>query len=258
VWPMDDREPYRLLPYRSLARIWGCTTEAAQERVRRNKWPKQPGNGREVLIRVPLAVLEDVAHDPEPSPTDLRQSIKAQREAEVQALRDRADAAEAAAKVAQQEALEAKALAKEAGNQVAELRVDLAKASGEVAGLNRALVIAEEAARRADDGRRDAVAGAAALQAALAAVQAEASAQKERAGLALGELEGMKLATKHQHDELAQMRREVAEAHNRAVAAEQEALEATKLREGAEVALAKARSWNFLNFLFGREGKGRG
>lgn len=53
--------------------------------------------------------------------------------------------------------------------------------------------------------------------------EAEASAQKERAGLALGELEGVKLATEHQHAELAQMRREVAEAHNRAVTAEQEA-----------------------------------
>jgi hypothetical protein len=50
----------------------------------------------------------------------------------------------------------------------------------------------------------------------------------------------------------------VAEAHNRAVTAEQEVIEATKRREGAEAALAKARSWNFLNFLFGREGKGRG
>ncbi len=87
--------------------------------------------------------------------------------------------------------------------------------------------------------------------------EVEAAAQKERAGLALGQLEGVKLATEHQHAELAQMRQEVAEAHNRAVTAEQQAIEATRLREGAEAALAKARSWNFLNFLFGREGKGR-
>lgn len=254
---MDDREPYRLLPYRSLASIWGCTTEAAQERVRRNKWSKQPGNGREVLIRVPLAVLEDVAHDSEPSPMDLRQSIKAQREAEVQALRDRADAAEAAARAAQQEAADVKALAEEAAKQVAYLQVEIAKASGEVAGLNRALTIAEEAARRADDGRREATGSAALLQTTLTIVQAEAASQKERAGLALGELEGMKLATEHQHTELAQMRREVAEAHNRAVTAEQEVIEATKRREGAEEALARARKWNFLNFLFGRDGRSR-
>lgn len=69
-------------------------------------------------------------------------------------------------------------------------------------------------------------------------------------------LKGVKLATEHQHAELAQIRRQVAEAHNRAVAAEQQIIEATRLREGAEAALAKARSWNFLNFLFGREGKG--
>lgn len=257
VWSMDDREPYRLLPYRSLSGIWGCTIEAAQERVRRNKWAKQPGNGREILVRVPLTALEDVGHDPAPSPTDVRQAVKVQREAEMQILRDRAEAAEAAAKAAQQEASEAKALANEAASQVAELRVDLAKASGEVAGLNRALAIAEEAARRADDGRREAMIGAAALQAAMAAVQADASAQKERAGLALGELEGVKLATEHQHAELAQMRQEVAEAHNRAVAAEQEVIEATKRREGAEEALARVRKWNFLNFLFGREGRSR-
>ena len=83
---MDDHGPYRLLPYRTLAGIWGCSTEAAQERVRRNKWPKQPGNGREVLVRVPLTALESVGHDLAPSPTDVRQSVKAQREAEVQAL----------------------------------------------------------------------------------------------------------------------------------------------------------------------------
>ena len=243
---MDDHEPYRLLPYRTLAGIWGCSTEAAQERVRRNKWPKQPGNGREVLVRVPLTALESVGHDPEPSPTDIRQSVRAQREAEVQALRDRAEAAEAAARVAQQEAADAKALAAEATKQVAQMQTDLARTSGELTGLNRVLVTAEEAA-----------AGAKALQAALIDAQAEAAAQRERAGRALGELEGVKLATQHQHAELAQMRREVAEAHNRAVTAEQQIIEATRLREGAEEALAKARSWNFLNFLFGREGKGR-
>lgn len=79
----------------------------------------------------------------------------------------------------------------------------------------------------------------------------------ERAGRAEGEVEGLKLGADHQHVELAQMRREVAEAHNRAVTAEQQVIEATERQEGAEEALARARSWNFLNFLFGREGKGR-
>jgi chromosome segregation ATPase len=87
--------------------------------------------------------------------------------------------------------------------------------------------------------------------------EAEAATLKERASLALGELQGVKLATEHQHAELAQMRREVAEAHNRVIAAEQQVIEATRQREGAEAALAKARKWSFLNFLFDRQGKGR-
>ncbi|MBL6082266.1 hypothetical protein JMJ56_30275 [Belnapia sp. T18] len=188
---------------------------------------------------MPLTALESVGHDPAPSPTDVRQAVAAQREAELQALRDRAEAAEAAARVAQQEAAAAKALAEEAAKQVAELRVDLAKASGEVVGLGRALAISEEAARRAEDGRLEAMAANAALQTVLGAAQIEAAAQKKRAGLALGELEGVKLATQHQHAELAQMRREVAEAHNRAVTAEQQIIEATRLREGAEAAWLK-------------------
>lgn len=81
--------------------------------------------------------------------------------------------------------------------------------------------------------------------------------EARRAARVEGELEGLKLGIEHQHAELAQMRREVAEAHNRAVVAEQQEIEATRQREGAEVALAKARKWNFLNFLFGLEGKRR-
>jgi hypothetical protein len=89
------------------------------------------------------------------------------------------------------------------------------------------------------------------------AAQAEAAAARSRADRAEGEIDGLKTGAEHLHEELARMRREVAEAHNRAVTAEQQIIEATGRREGAEVALAKARSWNFLNFLFGREGKGR-
>lgn len=98
---------------------------------------------------------------------------------------------------------------------------------------------------------------AAALEADLAAERTRTAEARERAARLEGELEGLKLGTEHQHVELAQMRREVAEAHNRAVVAEQDVIEATERREGAEEALARARSWNFLNFLFGREGKGR-
>ena len=89
------------------------------------------------------------------------------------------------------------------------------------------------------------------------AAQTALAEARKRADWAEGELEGLKLATEHQHAELAQMRREVAEAHNRAVVAEQQVIEATRQREGAEVALAKARKWNFLNFLFNLEGKRR-
>ena len=95
------------------------------------------------------------------------------------------------------------------------------------------------------------------LRVELAAAVATLGEQRSRADRAEGELEGIKLATEHQHAELAQMRSEVAEAHNRAVTAERQAINATRQREGAEMALARARKWNFLNFLFGREGKGR-
>lgn len=90
--------------------------------------------------------------------------------------------------------------------------------------------------------------------------QAEQEREQARvqAAAAEGELKGLTAGANHLHEELARMRREVAEAHNRAVAAEQLVLDAVRHREGAEVALAKARSWNFLNFLFGREGKRRG
>jgi hypothetical protein len=78
-----------------------------------------------------------------------------------------------------------------------------------------------------------------------------------RTARAEGEVDGLKTSAEHLHEELARMRHEVAEAHNRAVTAEQEALEATSRREGAEAALAKIRKWSFLNFLFGREGRSR-
>jgi hypothetical protein len=89
------------------------------------------------------------------------------------------------------------------------------------------------------------------------AAQAEAAAARSRADRAEGEVDGLKTSAEHMHEELARMRWEVAEAHNRAVTAEQEAREAISLRDGAEAALAKIRKWSFLNFLFGREGRSR-
>jgi hypothetical protein len=89
--------------------------------------------------------------------------------------------------------------------------------------------------------------------------QAEREREQARvqAAAAEGELKGLITGANHLHEELARMRREVAESHNRAVTAEQMVLDAVRQREGAEQALARARKWNFLNFLLGREGKGR-
>lgn len=87
--------------------------------------------------------------------------------------------------------------------------------------------------------------------------RSEIVAERTRADRAEGGLASLKLGFEQQQAELSRIRREMAEAHNRAVIAEQQVVEAIELREGAEAALAKARSWNFINFLFGREGKGR-
>src|SRR5690349_8458686 len=57
---MDEPRPFRWMTYRHLSEVWGCTVDAARERVRRNKWPKQPGNSREILVAVPSSELDDV------------------------------------------------------------------------------------------------------------------------------------------------------------------------------------------------------
>jgi len=138
----DAESPYRMMTYRALAEAWSCSVEAAQERVRRHRWPKRPGNGRQMLVAVPLHVLEEAVGDGGPrTPTDLREELQAQREREFQALRQRAEDAEALVLTAKREAAEA--------------RREADRAQGEAAGLREALRFAEDAARRADDGRRE-------------------------------------------------------------------------------------------------------
>ncbi len=162
----DTESPYRMMSYRALAEAWGCSVEAAQERVRRHRWRKQPGNGRQMLIAVPLHVLEEAVGDGGPrTPTDLREELQAQREREFQALRQRAEEAEALVLTVRREAAEA--------------RREADRAQGEAAGLREGLRVAEDAARRADDGRREADA-----RATDAVRRAEAAEEARRAFLA--------------------------------------------------------------------------
>jgi hypothetical protein len=56
---MDEPRPFRWMTYRHLSEVWGCSLDAARERVRRNKWSKQPGNSREILVAVPPSELEE-------------------------------------------------------------------------------------------------------------------------------------------------------------------------------------------------------
>src|SRR3712207_2059377 len=98
----DAEPPFRLMSYRALAEVWGCSLEAAQERVRLHRWRKQPGNSRQVPIAVPLHVLEEAVGDGGPrAHADLREEVRAQRERELQAFRERVERAEAAAQAAQ-------------------------------------------------------------------------------------------------------------------------------------------------------------
>ena len=164
---MSDAEPpFRLMSYRALAEVWGCSLEAAQERVRRHKWRKQPGNSREVLIAVPLHVLEAVAGDGEPRASmAVREQVRAQREREFQALRERVEKAEAAAQAAQADAVQA--------------RRDADRAQGEVAGLREAVRVAEEAVRRTETARL-AAEGAAVEVRSMISAEVDRTAEAER------------------------------------------------------------------------------
>lgn len=234
---MPDDASRRWMTYAEIATALRLpSAKAGESKARRAKWERQIGNDGFARVAVPLSALEDM-------PT-LRRGIERPTEAPPSLLpkniaTDLRGAYEAVIAETLRRASVAEARLAEAEKILAEipaLREAIGASKGEAEALRRAIEHEREARSRAE---------------------AEVSAQKERANLALGELEGVKLATEHQHTELAQMRREVAEAHNRAVTAEQEVIEAAKRREGAEEALAKSRKWNFLNFLFGREGRSR-
>lgn len=234
---MPDDASRRWMTYAEIAVALRLPSpKAGESKARRAKWERQIGNNGFARVAVPFSVLEDLPvprrplegaiEPPLPPPADrMTADLRGAYEAVIAETLRRASAAED--RLAEAEKLLA---------EVPALREAIGASKGEAEALRGAIEHERGARNRAE---------------------AEAAAQKERASLALGELEGVKLATEHQHAELAQMRREVAEAHNRAVVAEQEVIEATRRREGAEAALAKARSWNFLNFLFGRAGKGR-
>lgn len=234
---MPDDASRRWMTYAEIAAVLGLpSAKAGESKARRAKWERQIGNDGFARVAVPLSALEDLptsrrplegAPEPLPPPSADRMAadLRGAYEAVIAETLRRASAAEA--RLAEAEKLL---------SEVPALREAIGAAKGEAEALRRTIEYEREVRGRAE---------------------AEVVAQKERAGLALGELEGVKMATEHQHAELAQMRREVAEAHNRAVTAEQEVIEATKRREGAEEALARVRKWNFLNFLFGREGRSR-
>ena len=234
---MPDDASRRWMTYAEIAIALGLpSAKAGESKARRAKWERRLGNDGFARVAVPLSVLED----PPPS----RRPLEGATEAPLlpptdQMAADLRGAYEAVISETLRRAAAAEVRLAEAERQLSEipaLREAIGASKGEAEALRRTIDHEREVRGRAE---------------------VEAAAQRERASRALGELEGIKLATEHQNAELAQMRREVAEAHNRAVTAEQQIIEATRLREGAEEALAKARSWNFLNFLFGREGKGR-
>ena len=234
---MPDDASRRWMTYAEIATALRLpSAKAGESKARRAKWERRIGNDGFARVAVPLPVLEDLPPlrrvveetteaPPLPPTGNIAMDLRGAYEAVIAETLRRASTAEARLAEAERQLAEIPAL-----------REALGASTGEAEALRGVIEHEREARSHAE---------------------AEAAAQQERAGLALGELEGVKLATEHQHAELAQMRREVAEAHNRAVTAEQEVIEATKRREGAEEALAKARSWNLLNFLFGRSGKGR-
>lgn len=234
---MSDDASRRWMTYAEIAvALQLPSAKAGESKARRAKWERQIWNDGFARVAVPLSVLEDrpPSRKPIEGPSEALSLLPAEHmaadlrvayEAVIAEVLRRASAAEA-------RLVEAEKLLSE----IPTLREAIGASKGEAEALRGAVQHEREVRSQAE---------------------AEAASQKERAGLALGELEGVKLATEHQHAELAQMRREVAEAHNRAVIAEQEVIEATKRREGAEEALARVRKWNFLNFLFSREGRSR-
>jgi hypothetical protein len=218
----DKRSNYpgmaeRWLTYQQTGDLLGISAEAARQRARRLKWRSQPGNEGRTLVLVP-------------------------------------DNAEASLRVR----LPVQPAVRPGVQLLPRTGVQTPDQPAVQTGEQKALADLLREQLEHERGRADRAEALAVASQALAEQRAKDLAiMAERVGRAEGELEGLKLGTEHQHAELAQMRREVAEAHNRGVVAEQQVIMANEQREGAEVALAKARKWNFLNFLFDRAGRSR-
>jgi membrane protein involved in colicin uptake len=137
LWSMPEESlPFRLMTYRQLAGLWAVSVEAAQERVRRARWPKRPGNGRAVLVEVPLSQLERATPESAPDVPALMTPVREQREREVEVLR---------AEVAQ-----LRAVLERARDEITAQRESRLLAEGEVAGLRTAVQVAEGARERAE------------------------------------------------------------------------------------------------------------
>jgi hypothetical protein len=175
MWPTMNSDPFRLLTYKALAEFWGISRPAAEERVRRAGWPKRPGNDRSVLVEVPLSVLEAQGQEPAPDAAVILADVRAEREREMQDLRDRLAQAEAALEHAESERDEAR-------RQATEQREARLLAEGETKGMREAVEVAER-------GRRDAEARATEAQAQAAQARAEAGGAERAAAQARTEKE---------------------------------------------------------------------
>jgi hypothetical protein len=175
VWGTMTSDPFRLLTYKALAEFWGISRPAAEERVRRAGWPKRPGNDRSVLVEVPLSVLEAQGQEPAPDAASILADVRAEREREMQDLRDRLAQAEAAREHAEGERDEAR-------RQTTEQREARLLAEGETKGMREAVDVAER-------GRRDAEARATEAQAQAAQARTEAGAAERTAAEARAKAE---------------------------------------------------------------------
>jgi hypothetical protein len=180
--PMEEHAPHRKLTYRALAQLWGCSVEAAQERVRRHRWGKEPGNGRQVLVRVPVADLEAAADEPAPDAGAVLADVRAERERQMQALRDRLAEAETARQHANGERDAAR-------REAVEQREARLLAEGEAHGLREAIRIAEEGRRDADERAAEALAQAAQARAQGEAAEAAAAQARTNAEAAQSRLD---------------------------------------------------------------------
>jgi hypothetical protein len=235
---MTDEPATRALTYRELAAALGISVRAAEARARRRirqgHWHSQKGNDGAARLMVPVIELEaDRAPtagttDPiTPGPTVgitvgathphavNNNAVLAELQAVLARLaeRDTADLQEARMR-ADQQAIE-----------LADLRERLGRAEAE----------RDEAKRMAEVAEAEQERGAAAMEA-LRQVRERLSRQE-------GELDGIRLATEHLHDELARAHRDAAEAQTRAaeVAGRAEVAERTAQEAKREAERLRAR-----------------